>query len=42
MGYVDAAKGAPGNAVDLVVRGKKLAARITPMPFHAHAYFRGP
>ncbi len=24
------------------VRGKKLAARIAAMPFHPHAYFRGP
>ncbi len=40
MGYVDAASCAPG--VDLLVRGKKLAARVTAMPFHPHAYFRGP
>lgn len=42
MGYVESAKSAPGAAVDLIVRGKKLAARMTPMPFHPHAYFRGP
>jgi aminomethyltransferase len=41
MGYVDATKSAPGAIVDLVVRGKKLPARIAPMPFHPHAYFRG-
>ncbi|HLJ70503.1 MAG TPA: glycine cleavage T C-terminal barrel domain-containing protein, partial [Roseiarcus sp.] len=41
MGYVDAAWSGPGSAVDLVVRGKKLAARVAPMPFHPHAYFRG-
>ncbi len=42
MGYVASAKAAIGEAVDLVVRGKKLAARVAPMPFHPHAYFRGP
>jgi aminomethyltransferase len=41
MGYVESAKSAPGAAVDLIVRGKKLAARITATPFHPHAYFRG-
>ena len=41
MGYVESAKSAPGATVDLIVRGKKLAARVTPMPFHPHAYFRG-
>jgi aminomethyltransferase len=41
MGYVESAKSAPGAAVDLIVRGKKLAARVTPIPFHPHAYFRG-
>jgi hypothetical protein len=25
-----------------MVRGKKLAARVAAMPFHPHAYFRGP
>jgi aminomethyltransferase len=41
MGYVESAQSATGAPVDLVVRGKKLAARISPMPFHPHAYFRG-
>ena len=42
MGYVAAAFAAPGIAVSLVVRGKPLPARIVPLPFHPHAYFRGP
>jgi aminomethyltransferase len=42
MGYVGSAQSAPGAAVDLIVRGKKLPARIAPMPFRPHAYFRGP
>ena len=33
---------APGTAVGLVVRGKPLAARVAPLPFHPHAYYRGP
>jgi aminomethyltransferase len=42
MGYVTAGRAAPGSALDLMVRGKKLAARVAAMPFHPHAYFRGP
>ena len=41
MGYVDPAWSGPGAAVDLIVRGKKLAGRVAAMPFHPHAYFRG-
>jgi aminomethyltransferase len=41
MGYVGVGASALGSAVDLVVRGKKLAANVAPMPFHPHAYFRG-
>lgn len=41
MGYVDAAHAAPGTQVCLVVRGKPLAAKIVPMPFVPHRYFRG-
>jgi aminomethyltransferase len=41
MGYVDAARSAPGTQVCLIVRGKPLAAKIVPMPFVPHHYFRG-
>jgi aminomethyltransferase len=41
MGYVAAARAAVGTAVGLVVRGKPLPARVAPLPFHPHAYFRG-
>jgi aminomethyltransferase len=42
MGYVASAQAAPGASLGLLVRGKNLAARVAPMPFHPHAYFRGP
>jgi aminomethyltransferase len=41
MGYVETAFAADGTEVDLIVRGKPLAARISPMPFVAHRYKRG-
>jgi aminomethyltransferase len=41
MGYVDAAHAAPCTQVCLVARGKPLAAKIVPMPFVPHRYFRG-
>jgi aminomethyltransferase len=41
MGYVDAAHAEPGTQVCLIVRGKPLAAKIVPMPFVPHRYFRG-
>jgi aminomethyltransferase len=41
MGYVDAARAAPGTQVCLIVRGKPLAAKIVPMPFVPHHYLRG-
>ena len=41
MGYVDAASAAPGTQVSLMVRGNPLAAKIVPMPFVPHHYFRG-
>jgi aminomethyltransferase len=40
MGYVDAAHAATGTQVCLIVRGKPLAAKIVPMPFVPHRYFR--
>jgi aminomethyltransferase len=41
MGYVASASAAPGTALSLVVRGKPLAARVSALPFHPHAYHRG-
>ena len=41
MGYVDAPHAAPGTEVSLMARGKPLAAKIVPMPFVPHHYFRG-
>jgi aminomethyltransferase len=40
MGYVDADKAATGAAVELIVRGKPLPARIVAMPFVPHSYFK--
>jgi len=41
MGYVAGAFAAPGTALSLVVRGKPLAAKVSSLPFHPHAYHRG-
>jgi aminomethyltransferase len=41
MGYVTSSAAAPGTPVSLMVRGKPLAARVSPLPFHPHAYHRG-
>jgi aminomethyltransferase len=41
MGYIDAASATPGTQVSLMVRGNPLAAKIVPMPFVPHHYFRG-
>jgi aminomethyltransferase len=41
MGYVASSAAAPGTPVSLIVRGKPLAARVSPLPFHPHAYHRG-
>lgn len=40
MGYVEAAFAKAGTPVTLIVRGKELPARIAPMPFVPHRYFR--
>ncbi|HUN12488.1 MAG TPA: glycine cleavage T C-terminal barrel domain-containing protein, partial [Rhabdaerophilum sp.] len=40
MGYVEAAFAAPGTELTLLVRGKELPARVQPMPFAPHRYFR--
>jgi aminomethyltransferase len=42
MGYVESASSAPGTALDLMVRGKPLAAHVAPMPFVPHGYRRAP
>lgn len=41
MGYVETAFAADGAEIDLMVRGKPLAARIAPMPFVPNRYKRG-
>jgi aminomethyltransferase len=41
MGYVQSAHAAPGTPVNLMVRGKALAASVAPMPFFPHRYARG-
>jgi aminomethyltransferase len=41
MGYVASSAAAPGAPVSLTVRGKPLAARVAPLPFHPHAYHHG-
>jgi aminomethyltransferase len=41
MGYVASSAATPGTPVSLMVRGKPLAARVSPLPFHPHAYHRG-
>ncbi len=40
MGYVTRDAAGDGTALDLIVRGKSLPARVTPMPFHPHRYAR--
>jgi aminomethyltransferase len=41
MGYVERAFGEPGTPVNLMVRGKELAATVVPLPFVPHRYHRG-
>jgi len=41
MGYVESAFATDGTEIDLMVRGKALAARVSPMPFVPHRYKRG-
>jgi aminomethyltransferase len=38
MGYVQSAHAAPGTPVNLIVRGKALAASVAPMPFFPRRY----
>ena len=40
MGYVPPSHAAPGTALQLVVRGKSLPARVTKLPFVPHRYVR--
>lgn len=40
MGWVDAAHAAPGTALEIEVRGKRIAAKVAPMPFVPHRYHR--
>ena len=40
MGYVASSAASPGTPLSLMVRGKPLAARVSPLPFHPHAYHR--
>ncbi|MGN6358516.1 MAG: glycine cleavage system aminomethyltransferase GcvT [Novosphingobium sp.] len=41
MAYVEAEFAAPGTAVELDNRGRRLSARVVPMPFVPHRYHRG-
>jgi aminomethyltransferase len=40
MGYVQSANAAPGTPVNLMVRGRALAASVVPLPFFPHRYAR--
>jgi aminomethyltransferase len=40
VGYVASAHTAPGSALEIEVRGKRLAAAVTPLPFVPHRYIR--
>ncbi len=41
MAYVASSHAAPGTALEVEVRGKRLAATVSPTPFVPHRYFRG-
>lgn len=40
MAYVDAAQAADGTALEIEMRGKRLPAKVVPMPFVPHRYHR--
>ncbi len=40
VAYVDTTQAAPGTALEIDVRGKRLPARVVPMPFVPHRYHR--
>jgi aminomethyltransferase len=42
MGYVEAGHAAPDTAVQIIVRGKKLPARVAALPFVPHRYVKRP
>lgn len=41
MAYVEGTHAANGTALEIEVRGKRLAATVSPMPFVPHRYYRG-
>ena len=41
MAYVEGGHAAEGTALEIEVRGKRLAANVSPMPFVPHRYYRG-
>ncbi len=41
MAYVASAYTAPGTALEVEVRGRRLAATVSPTPFVPHRYYRG-
>jgi aminomethyltransferase len=41
MAYATAAQAAPGTSLEVEVRGKRLAATVSPTPFVPHRYYRG-
>ncbi len=41
MAFIDPAYCAPGTALEVAVRTKRLPATVTPMPFVPHRYYRG-
>lgn len=41
MAYVDTAQSDIGTALEIEVRGKRLAATVSPLPFVPHRYYRG-
>jgi aminomethyltransferase len=40
MAYVDGGHAGEGTALEIEVRGKRLPARVVPMPFVPHRYHR--
>ncbi|SFK04985.1 glycine cleavage system aminomethyltransferase GcvT [Methylocapsa palsarum] len=41
MGYVEAAHAATGESVEVMIRGRPVGAKVTPMPFVPHRYYGG-
>lgn len=41
MAYVASAQAAPGTSLEVEVRGRRLAATVSPTPFVPHRYYRG-